>query len=289
MNHWLEVAIHVGIILVVAVAVRFIARRAIRRAVTASSVRRIRKVTKATSQTLDGQQSQPASDARATAVFEASGVSPKARAASRADTISGGLCLLVDWVVIIVVVLTVLGEVGVSLAPLLTSAGIGGLIIGVGAQSLIRDLIAGVFLIVEGQYGVGDTIDTGAVRGVVQDVGTRVTKLQSADGEIWYIRNGDISTLGNRSQGWVTSNVVVSVPLGRDPAQVIATLRRICDEVDADPAWHGQLLRPPVVVGMTDSDRLQMIFTIKVSCPQASPVEHEIRARAVAALAEPVS
>ncbi|MCL2464924.1 MAG: mechanosensitive ion channel family protein, partial [Micrococcales bacterium] len=179
-----------------------------------------------------------------------------------------------------------LSELGVKLTPLLTSAGVSGIIVGLGAQSLIRDLIAGLFLVVEGQYGVGDTIDTGEVSGVVQEIGTRVTRLQSADGEIWYVRNGEISTLGNRSQGWVTSDVDITVPSGRDPDEVMAKLQQLAVDLDADPQWHGRLLRPPQVIGLTSFDTKQMVFTIKVSSPQRTPVEQEIRARALAALAE---
>ena len=192
------------------------------------------------------------------------------------------------WLVLgIVVVLTALNELGVKLTPLLTSAGVSGIIVGLGAQSLIRDLIAGIFLIVEGQYGVGDTIDVGTVRGTVQEIGSRVTRLQASDGEIWYVRNGEISTLGNRSQGWVTSDVEITLPPGRDPDEVIDTLRQVADELDSDPNWHDRLLRAPVVVGLTSFDTTQMVFTIKVSSPQQSSVEQEVRARALAALAVP--
>jgi len=287
---WLNVLINVGIILAVAIVVRFIARWLIRRATLRSSKRRYEYLGPATGN-MFGQQAgskgaKPTKrDPRVVAVLEASGASPEERARTRADTISHSLYLLVDWILGIIVLLYVLSEIGVSLTPLLTSAGLSGIIIGFGAQSLIKDLLAGIFLVVEGQYSIGDTIDTGGVRGVVQEIGARVTRLQSPDGEVWYVRHGDISTLGNQSQGWLTTDVAITVEAGRDPDQVVAALRRVADELEDDAQWHDEMLRPPVVLGLTSFDTKQMVFTVRVTCPKQSGVERELRARAVAALA----
>jgi len=286
MDPWLEIAIRVGATIVIALVARFIIRRAIRKAMMTSSLRRLRRQA---NQDMDGAATKAGGKKhkdRAVTIMAASGASPEERATNRADTLSRWLCLLVDWVIGVVVVLTVMNECGLNLAPLLTSAGIGGVIFGIGAQSMIKDLIAGMYMVLEGQYGVGDVIDVGAVRGSVQEIGTRVTRLQSVDGEVWYVRNGEISTLGNRSQGWVTSTVEIPVLSGRDPAKVLATLHQVADELDADPVWHDQLLRPPTVVGLTSADPMKMVFTMKVSTPQQSPVEFELRARALTALAQ---
>ena len=282
---WVDFGIKVGVIIVIAVVVSFILHRAIRRAVTMSSKRQLQRAAADGRLAFGPAAPLPSEDARAAATLVASGISPEQRAANRTDTLSHGLNLLVDWIIGIVVVLSVLTEANLRLTPLLTSAGIGGIIVALGAQSLIRDFIAGIFLVLEEQYGVGDVIDTGQVRGVVQEIGSRVTRLQSADGEIWYIRNGDISTLGNQSQGWLTSDVDIAVPAGRDPAEVIATLRQVAATLDADPAWRHQMLRPPEVLGLTSFDTEKMIFTIQVTGPQPAAVENELRARAIAALA----
>ena len=111
-------------------------------------------------------------------------------------------------------VLTIMATLGVPLAPLLASAGVGGVALGFGAQSLVRDFLSGIFMIVEDQYGVGDTIDTGEVIGQVEDVTLRVTRLRDRNGVTWYVRNGEIVRVGNQSQGW--SNAAITVPFALD-------------------------------------------------------------------------
>jgi len=89
----------------------------------------------------------------------------------------------------------------VDIAPLLTSVGILGVAIGFGAQQLIRDFLAGIFITIEDQYGIGDIIETSEVVGTVESMGLRITRVRSDDGAIWYLRNGEILRVGNRSQG----------------------------------------------------------------------------------------
>ena len=106
----------------------------------------------------------------------------------------------------------VLGELGVELAPLIASAGIAGMALGFGAQNLVKDFIAGLFMLLEDQYGVGDIVDVGEASGTVEAVGLRITTIRDARGVLWYIRNGEIVRVGNKSQGWAL--VVVDVPVG---------------------------------------------------------------------------
>ena len=114
--------------------------------------------------------------------------------------------------IFIVAVMLVLGELGVQLAPLIASAGIAGIALGFGAQNLVKDFIAGLFMLLEDQYGVGDVVDVGEASGTVEAVGLRITTIRDARGVLWYIRNGEIVRVGNRSQGWAL--VVVDVPVG---------------------------------------------------------------------------
>jgi small-conductance mechanosensitive channel len=95
----------------------------------------------------------------------------------------------------------VLQNLDINIAPLLTSVGILGIAIGFGAQQLIRDFLAGIFITIEDQYGIGDVIETSEVVGVVESMGLRITRVRSEDGAIWYLRNGEILRVGNRSQG----------------------------------------------------------------------------------------
>jgi small conductance mechanosensitive channel len=125
------------------------------------------------------------------------------RRAQRARTIGSLLNSVVAVVITTIVGMYVLRALGVDLAPVLTSVGILGVAIGFGAQQLIRDFLAGIFITLEDQYGIGDFIETGAgeVAGTVESVGLRITRVRAEDGTIWYLRNGEILRLGNRSQG----------------------------------------------------------------------------------------
>ena len=94
----------------------------------------------------------------------------------------------------------ILSELGFNLGPLVASAGVIGVALGLGAQTLVRDVLAGMFMLVEDQYGVGDQIETMEVVGVVESVGLRITTVRSLDGTLWYLRNGEILKIGNKSQ-----------------------------------------------------------------------------------------
>jgi moderate conductance mechanosensitive channel len=123
------------------------------------------------------------------------------RRVQRAETIGSLLNSVVTVVVAVIVIIYVLKHLGVDIAPLLTSVGILGVAIGFGCQQLIRDFLAGIFITLEDQYGIGDVIETSEVVGVVESVGLRITRIRSDDGAIWYLRNGEILRVGNRSQG----------------------------------------------------------------------------------------
>jgi small-conductance mechanosensitive channel len=94
----------------------------------------------------------------------------------------------------------VLGEFGFNLGPVIASAGIVGVAVGLGAQTLVRDILSGIFMLIEDQYGVGDRIDVLTIQGVVERVGLRITTVRADDGTLWFIRNGEILTLGNASK-----------------------------------------------------------------------------------------
>lgn len=123
------------------------------------------------------------------------------RRVQRAETIGSLLNSVVSLVVVVIVAIYVLQTLGVNVAPLLTSVGILGIAIGFGSQQLIRDFLAGIFITIEDQYGIGDVIETSEVVGVVESVGLRITRVRAETGAIWYLRNGEILRVGNRSQG----------------------------------------------------------------------------------------
>jgi small-conductance mechanosensitive channel len=171
------------------------------------------------------------------------------RRRQRAEAIGSVLRSFVTAVVFTLAALLVLGEFGFNLAPLLASAGIVGVALGFGAQSLVKDLIAGLFMLLEDQYGVGDTVDLGEAIGVVETVGLRITTVRDSRGVLWYIRNGEIVRVGNKSQGWAM--VVIDIPIGFVNSELaIAALKRAAQSVADETAHATEFLEPPDVVGV---------------------------------------
>lgn len=123
------------------------------------------------------------------------------RRALRAQTIGALLSSVATVTLVLIVFFYVLIAFNVNIGPLLTSVGILGIAIGFGCQQLIRDFLAGIFITLEDQYGIGDVIETSEVVGVVESLGLRITRVRADDGTIWYLRNGEILRVGNRSQG----------------------------------------------------------------------------------------
>lgn len=123
------------------------------------------------------------------------------RRVQRANTIGSLLNSVVGVLIAVISIIYVFKNLNVDIAPLLTSVGILGVAIGFGAQQLIRDFLAGIFITIEDQYGIGDVIETSEVVGTVESMGLRITRVRADDGTIWYLRNGEILRVGNRSQG----------------------------------------------------------------------------------------
>jgi small-conductance mechanosensitive channel len=123
-----------------------------------------------------------------------------ARQKERASTIGGVLSATLKSATWIIATAMALGEFGFDLGPLIASAGIVGVALGLGAQTLVRDILSGIFMLIEDQYGVGDTVDVLDIEGVVEKVGLRVTTVRDGQGTLWYLRNGEILKVGNQSQ-----------------------------------------------------------------------------------------
>jgi small conductance mechanosensitive channel len=178
----------------------------------------------------------------------AAGAGP-GRRRQRAEAIGSVLRSSVTVAVFSVASMLMLSELGVNLAPLLAGAGIVGVALGFGAQSLVRDLLAGLFMLMEDQFGIGDVVDLGEASGVVEAVGLRITTLRDMNGALWYVPNGEIRRVANRSQGWAV--VVVDIPIGYEPvAEATAALRIGAERLAADPDLAADLLEPPEVLGV---------------------------------------
>ncbi|MBU2669471.1 mechanosensitive ion channel family protein [Actinoplanes bogorensis] len=171
------------------------------------------------------------------------------RRRQRAEAIGSVLRSFISAVIFTMAALLVFGELGFNLGPLLASAGIVGVALGFGAQSLVKDLIAGLFMLLEDQYGVGDTVDVGEATGVVETVGLRITTIRDGRGVLWYIRNGEIVRVGNKSQGWAM--VVIDIPIGFVRSEEAIGVMRDAAEAVANRTDHQtEFLEPPDVVGV---------------------------------------
>jgi small-conductance mechanosensitive channel len=203
------------------------------------------------------------------------------RAEQRAKTLGDVLDGLVRTVVWAVVVLLVLGELGVNVAPLLAGAGIAGIAIGFGAQSLVKDFFTGFFILVEDQYGVGDVIVLGDATGTVEDVTMRVTRLRATDGTVWFVPNGEIKQVGNTSMEWSRALIDVLVPYETDVRAVTGYLKDLSTSFAADEAWSDAVLEPPEVWGVQSmgADGITVRMVVKTAPRRQYDVARELRAR----------
>jgi small-conductance mechanosensitive channel len=135
----------------------------------------------------------------------------RARIVQRARTIGLVLSNLITASLTISAMIAILAELGIAIGALAAGAGILGAALGFGAQSLVKDFLAGLFIVVEDQFGVGDFVDLGTATGVVESIRLRVTQIRDSEGTVWYVRNGEILRVGNQSQGW--SRIILDLPL----------------------------------------------------------------------------
>ena len=133
------------------------------------------------------------------------------RAAARAQTITAVMRSICSGIIGVFALIYVLGALGLDLGPLLAGAGVAGVALGFGAQSLVKDFLSGIFMLIEDQYGVGDVVDVGEASGTVEAVSLRVTRLRDQNGTVWHVPNGEIRRVGNKSQQW--ARAVLDVPV----------------------------------------------------------------------------
>jgi len=172
------------------------------------------------------------------------------RAASRAQTIGLVLKSTASIVIYSVAVLTALSEVGINLAPLIAGAGIAGVALGFGAQSLVKDFLSGLFMLAEDQYGVGDVVDVGEATGTVEVVNLRTTKLRAVDGTVWYVPNGEIRRVGNMSQQWARALLDVEVAYSTDLGKAQDVVKAVADQLWHEDVWRTDILEEPEIWGI---------------------------------------
>jgi moderate conductance mechanosensitive channel len=238
--------LRIALIVAGALIINQLLRRAIkvglRRMANASMSRRLRAVRALTPEALRDTQEMPEADAELAA----------RRSTQRVDALTKVLRSAATFVVWTIAVFMVLGELGVSLGPLLAGAGVIGIAIGFGAQSLIRDFLSGLFILIEDQFAVGDIVDLaegqGIATGVVEHVGLRSTRLRAVDGIVWHVPNGEILKVGNMSQNWSRALIDFEVAYATDLGKAREVIKEVADDVWRE--HRGDVLEEPSVWGV---------------------------------------
>jgi small conductance mechanosensitive channel len=222
----------------------------------------------------------------------AGGDDAEGRRRRRTATVVGlfsSVFVVVAWAVFL---LTLLKAMGVDITPILASAGIVGVALGFGAQSLVRDTISGLFIFLEGQFDVGDIVDlttnAGTVSGTVETLNLRTSAVRQYDGSLSTIPNGLIEVTNNRTRGWGRAVVDVRVALDEDPDRVRETLEELFEQMRGQPPLDEWLRQPPTVLGVTQlTDTAQVIRIAAETMPSHRiDTERLLRARVVPRMAE---
>jgi moderate conductance mechanosensitive channel len=256
---------NVALIVLLCVVARYLLHRAIHRVVEGAANSRVPRII--------GRAARPRTEVNGTAT-----ATP--RRAQRARTMGSVLRSISSTVILVVGAVMVLAEFGVALAPILASAGIVGVAVGFGAQNLVRDFLSGMFMLLEDQYGVGDIIDVGEASGVVEAVGLRITTLRDHQGTVWYVRNGEILRVGNKSQGYAVA--VIDLPLAHtaDIPGASAIVERIVTERIAEKDVTDSVLEPPELLGVerVGPEGITLRLTVKVKPGEQFAVQRALNA-----------
>ncbi|WAZ26723.1 mechanosensitive ion channel family protein [Streptomyces cinnabarinus] len=262
------IPLRIALIIVIAALVRMIAKRAITRV-----VQRILEPAG-----LDGAERR---STRGPLVLQRDSSRASERRQQRARTIGSVLSSIVTIVIAVTGLAMILEQIGIALGPLLASAGVVGLAIGFGAQSLVADYLSGMLIMVEDQYGIGDSVDLGEAVGEVEQVGLRLTQVRDLNGGLWHIRNGEILRVRNDSQEWARAVLDVSVAYDSHLDVVYRVLEETGHAMREDPAFADILLEDPAVWGVQslDADGVVVRIAVKTVPLKQWAVTRELRHR----------
>lgn len=243
---WLIFALWAGIALVVALLVTVVGRR---------YTRHVRKLAKSAGDDAQG------------------------RRLRRAATVGGLITATVSVLVWFVVTVVILSWMDVKFAPLLASAGIVGVALGFGAQTLVKDTLAGLFIALEGQFDVGDVVDLstegGLVSGSVEDLTLRITSVRQFDGTLSIVPNGSIHVTSNKTRGWGRAIVDIRVALGEDPDRIRKVLEELFAELVTQPPFKDGLRKEPQILGVTQTTDTALVIRVAAETQPTSRYEVE--------------
>jgi small-conductance mechanosensitive channel len=255
------------VIVFVAWIVTRVAQRYVRRLVTrvvapdrTATARRLARIGIDDPASIMGAEADPRRDARATSI---------------SDVVGSTITVLI-WVVAVILVV---GEFGFDLGPFIAGAGIAGVALGFGAQSLVKDCISGLFMLVEDQYGIGDIVDLGEAIGEVEQVTLRTTVLRSLDGTVWHVPNGEVQRVGNKSQLWSVALVDIDVAYDSDITAAKNLMLSTANEVCASEQWSPDVLDEPIVLGVESlgADGITLRMIVKTSPGSQWSLQRELR------------
>tara|TARA_B100001559_G_scaffold63654_3_gene51380 strand:+ start:8339 stop:9490 length:1152 start_codon:yes stop_codon:yes gene_type:complete len=187
------------------------------------------------------------------------------RARQRAKTLGVLFKSIASAVIGVVTIMMLLGEFDINLGPLIAGAGIVGVAIGFGSQSLVGDLLSGIFMLIEDQYGVGDVIDAGDATGTVESVGLRTTRIRDVRGTLWHIPNGEIRRVGNMSQVWARTILDIDVAYDTDLDLAMETIKEVADGVWEEQLEEATIVDEPVISGVQNfgADAVTIRLSVK--------------------------
>ncbi|MRJ78149.1 mechanosensitive ion channel [Aeromicrobium sp. SMF47] len=200
------------------------------------------------------------------------------RRQQRVETMGSLLKSVATGMIMAVVTISALAKLGINIAPIIASAGIVGVALGFGAQNLVKDFLSGIFMILEDQYGVGDTVDLGEASGTVEAVGLRVTRLRDVNGTVWYVRNGEILRVGNQSQNWARTVLDVTVSYEADLDKVQQILQDVATSTYEEPQFHDVIIEAPEVWGVERFDKDGVVVRVVL---KTAPAQQWLVARAM--------
>ncbi len=201
----------------------------------------------------------------------------KARVVARTNTIGSVLGNLITWSITVAVISAILSELGIAVGAIIAGAGILGAAVGFGAQSLVRDLISGLFILFEDQFGVGDSVDLGEANGIIEEVGLRVTQVRDVEGTLWYVRNGEIVRVGNKSQGWSRVVLDIAFDYGVSVAKATEVVEKAAATIKKSHA--DELIGDPEVWGIQNVTGDQFVLRLVQQVTPKSPdaIARELR------------
>ena len=208
-------------------------------------------------------------------------VLPSAVRAQQLRTVSSIIYSVGVFIIAFLAVMQILSQLNIKVEPLLASAGIAGLAIGFGAQTLVKDFINGFFILVENQFDIGDTVKIAGVQGVVEAMTLRRTVLRDADGTVHTVPSSQITIVSNLTRDWTQIAMKISVSYKANSDQVIRLLKEVATEVAQDPKFQGQIVAKPEVPGIdrVHGDEVEYLLLVKTAPGKQYELSRELRRR----------